>query len=138
MRPLAVFILIVALAVIVPAFTAVSAQDKPEAAPVPKYDPSTEVTLKGTVDEVKDRQCPLSHGMGNHIFLKLADGKTIEVHVASTKFMKTYEMAFSKGDQVEVTGSKVTFEGAETIFAREIKRGDDIMQFRDKNGKPVW
>ncbi len=137
MKALMRLVLIVALIAVAWSYTTVFAQDKP-ASVAPKYDVATEVTVKGTVDEVKDRDCPVSRGMGNHIFLKLADGKIMQVHVAATKFMKSYELGFNKGDQLEVTGSKVTFEGAETILAREIKRGDDIMQFRDKNGKPVW
>jgi len=105
---------------------------------VPKYDPATEAVFKGTVDEVKDRECPVSGGMGSHLILKLSDGTTIEVHLAPTKFVKTYELVFNKGDLVEVTGSKVKFEGVDTIFAREVKRGNDDFVFRDQNGKPVW
>src|SRR5207248_9471365 len=105
---------------------------------IPKYDPTPEVTLKGTVDEVRDRECPVSGGMGSHIILRLSADKTIEVHLASTKFVKAYELVFAKGDNIEVTGSKVTFEGVETIFAREVKRGNDTFVFRDKDGKPVW
>jgi len=94
--------------------------------------------FKGTVEEVRDRQCPVSGGLGSHVILKLEDGTTIEVHLASTKFVKEYELVFSKGDVLEVTGSKVQFEGVDTIFAREVKRGNDVFVFRDKDGKPVW
>lgn len=113
------------------------AAPKGDQAGVPKYNPATESTFKGTVEEVRDRQCPVSGGMGAHVILKVSD-KTIEVHLATTKFMKNYELVFSKGDQIEVTGSKVTFEGVETIFAREVKRGNDTFVFRDKDGNPVW
>src|SRR5581483_11221164 len=104
----------------------------------PKYDPSTEAVFKGTVTDVRDRQCPLSGGMGAHIMLKLSDGSSIEVHLASTKFIKTYELVFQVKDELEVTGSKVKFEGVDTIFAREVKRGGDTFVFRDKDGNPVW
>ncbi len=128
-------LVLVVLAAVVPAS---AAQKSENGVAVPKYDPATETTLKGTVEEVKDRQCPVSGGMGSHLILKIADGKTIEVHLASTKFVKTYELVFQKGDEVEVKGSKVKFEGVETIFAREVKRGNDTFMFRDKEGKPVW
>jgi hypothetical protein len=105
---------------------------------VPKYNPATEAVFKGTVEEVRDRQCPVSGGMGSHVILKLEDGSTIEVHLASTKFVKSYDLVFNKGDQIEVTGSKVKFEDVDTIFAREVKRGNDTFVFRDKDGKPVW
>lgn len=105
---------------------------------VPKYDPATEKVFKGTVQEVRDRQCPVSGGMGLHVILKLDDGSTIEVHLATTKFVKTYDLTFNKGDLLEVTGSKVNFEGVDTIFAREVKRGNDVFVFRDQDGTPVW
>ncbi len=129
---------ILALALTVIAAPAVAAGKAGSQAAAPKYDRTTEATFKGTVEDVHDRECPVSGGMGGHIVLKLGDGKTIEVHLATTKFMKNYDLVFNKGDQVEVTGSKVVFEGVETIFAREIKRGNDTFVFRDKDGSPVW
>ena len=134
MKTWQVFILVVALiAAAVPAFAA----DKPKS-DVPKYDPASEAKFKGVVDQVTDRQCPVSGGMGSHVTIKLGDGKTIEVHIAATKFVKSYDVVFNKGDELEVTGVKVNFEGVETVFAREIKRGQDTFVFRDKDGKPVW
>jgi hypothetical protein len=105
---------------------------------VPKYDPTKEATFKGMVEEVRDRQCPVSGGMGSHLILRLSADKTIEVHLASTKFVKTYELVFNKGDEVTVVGTKVQFEGVETIFAREITRGSETFVFRDKAGTPIW
>jgi DNA/RNA endonuclease YhcR with UshA esterase domain len=105
--------------------------------PVPKYDKSTEAVFKGTVDDVKDRNCPVTGGMGSHLMLK-TEGSTIEVHLALTKFVNQYELVFHKGDVLEVTGVKVKFEGVDTIFARKIKRGEDEFLFRDGDGKPLW
>ena len=105
---------------------------------VPKYDPTKEAKFSGIVEEVRDRACPVSGAVGSHIVLKLKDGSTIEVHLATTKFVKAYDLVFVKGDQVEVTGTKVLFEGVPTIFAREVRRGDDTFEFRDREGKPIW
>jgi DNA/RNA endonuclease YhcR with UshA esterase domain len=130
-------IIVVVLAVLV-ATVSVIAAPKPATEPVPKYDKSTEAVFKGTVDEVRDRQCPVSGGMGSHLILKVADGSSIEVHLALTKFVTQYELVFHKGDVLEVTGVKVKFEGVDTIFARKIKRGSDEFLFRDNDGKPLW
>jgi hypothetical protein len=139
MKTLRVILLILAVValVLVIAPTAAGQNSEPSVT-VPKYDPAAETTFKGTVEEVRDRQCPVSGGMGSHLILRLSPSKTIEVHLASTKFVKTYDLVFNKGDVVSVLGTKVQFEGVETIFAREVTRGGDTFVFRDKDGSPVW
>lgn len=105
---------------------------------VPKYDRTAEATFRGTVEEVRNRQCPVSGGLGSHLILKLSTGNTIEVHLATMKFVKTYDFVFNKGDVVTVVGMKVQFEGVETIFAREVTRDTATFLFRDKDGTPIW
>jgi len=113
------------------------AQKTASSEPVPKYDVSQEAKFKGVVDEVKDRTCPISGGMGSHLMVKI-DNKIYEVHVAPVKFVKSYEVAFEKGDELEITGMKTTFQGVDAILPREIKRGNDDFLFRDEKGKPIW
>jgi TusA-related sulfurtransferase len=126
---------VTALVAVVPA----AAAQKPETTIlVPKYDPAAEATFKGTVIDVVDRQCPMSGGLGSHLMVKLSDGGIIEVHLATTKFVKSFDLVFSKGDKVEIVGTKVQFEGKETIFAREVTRASETFMFRDKSGRPVW
>ncbi|HEY6181707.1 MAG TPA: hypothetical protein VIW67_05640 [Terriglobales bacterium] len=105
---------------------------------LPKYDLASEVTLKGTITDISERNCPVSGGLGFHFILKIQDGTTIEVHVATSKFVKSYEIGLKKDDKVEVVGSKVKFEGADTIFARQITRGDEVFLVRFKDGSPAW
>jgi len=130
-----IILALLAIVLVVAVTVATAAQNS---GAVPKYDPAAETRFKGTVDQVVDRECPVSGGMGSHLILNLPDGKTIEVHLASTKFVKTYELVFKPGDQVEILGTKVQFEGKETIFAREVTRGTDTFAFRDKDGTPIW
>ena len=104
---------------------------------VPKYDVANETKIKGVIDEVKDRHCPISGTLGAHLMIK-AENKIYEVHVAPTKFVKSYEVVFQKGDEVEIKGIKTTFQGVDAILAREIKRGNDDFVFRDPQGKPIW
>jgi DNA/RNA endonuclease YhcR with UshA esterase domain len=115
----------------------VIAQSANQKEAVPKYDVSAETTTKGLVDEVKDRECPISGSMGAHLMVK-ADGKLYEVHIAPTKMVKSYEVVFQKGDEVEIKGVKTTYQGVDAILAREIKRGNDDFVFRDPQGKPIW
>lgn len=130
--------LLVALALTLTIAPTAVGQNSEQRVATPKYDPATETTFEGTVEEVRDRECPMSRGMGSHLILKLSGGKTIEVHLAPTKFVRTYDLVFKQGDQVRVVGTKVQFEGKETIFARQLTRGMETVVFRDKAGTPVW
>jgi hypothetical protein len=133
-----IILVLTVVALVLTIVPAVAGQKSEPGVAVPKYDPAAEATFKGTVEEVRDRQCPVSGGMGSHLILRLSAGKTIEVHLATTKFVKTYDLVFNKADVVTVVGTKVEFEGVGTIFAREITRGSETFVFRDKEGKPIW
>jgi hypothetical protein len=133
MKALQILVLVaISLAILYPAQ---AAQNAPA---IPKYDKSTEAVFKGIVQEVRDRRCAMSGGVGSHLVMRLTDGKVIEVHLSSTRFVHQYEVVFHPGDELEITGVKVNFEDVETIFARKIKRGTDEFLFRDNDGKPIW
>jgi TusA-related sulfurtransferase len=105
---------------------------------VPSYNAAAEAMYRGTIADLRNRECPVSGGMGAHIMLKLESGNTIEVHLATTEFTKMAEMNLHKGDSIDVTGWKTEFEGVQTIFAREVKRGNETYVFRAKDGMPAW
>jgi TusA-related sulfurtransferase len=111
---------------------------KPVPHKVPRYNAAAEAVYKGTVEDLRDRQCPVSGGMGAHIILKLDSGESIEVHLATAEFTKMVDMDLHQGDTIEVTGWKTEFEGAQTIFARQIKHGNETYTFRAKDGAPAW
>ncbi len=107
-------------------------------APKVKYDPATETKVSGTIEDVQEFQCPVSGTIGFHISLRSGD-RVQTVHVAASKFLRDYEIHFEKGEKIEVTGSRVKLDtGEEGILAKEIKRGQNIFAFRDKEGKPLW
>ncbi|HXU16205.1 MAG TPA: hypothetical protein VN708_13825 [Terriglobales bacterium] len=105
---------------------------------VPKYNSAAEAAYKGTVEDVRDRECPISGGVGTHILMQLENGNTIEVHLATTEFTKMLEVNLRKGDPIGVTGWKTEFGGVQTIFAREVRYGNDTYIFRAKDGTPAW
>lgn len=43
---------------------------------------------------------------------------------------------FAAGDQVEVTGSRIIFEGSDVLIAREIKQVDRLLTLRNSQGIP--
>jgi type IV secretory pathway protease TraF len=129
MLRLASFKLASAVALIVLfAFAMASAQS----APTLKYLTSSEVKVKGTVEEVRT-------ATDNTVHITVKNDKgSVDVLVAPEKFLKEMEIIFAKGDAVEVTGSQVTVDGAAVLLAREVGRNGDVMMMRDEHGKPVW
>jgi len=98
----------------------------------PKYDKSSEVKVKGIIDDVKT-----TADNTVHIILKNDTG-SVDVTVAPEKFLKEMEITFAKGDAVQVLGSQLTIDGNPALLAREVVRNGDVMVMRDEHGKPVW
>ena len=89
------------------------------------YNPNTETTVKGTVEKVTEIT---GRGNWNGIHLSLrADAQTYDVHVGPSYYLSMSGFAFSAGDQIEVTGSKITMSGADSIVAREIKKDGKVL-----------
>jgi DNA/RNA endonuclease YhcR with UshA esterase domain len=100
------------------------------------YDPSTETTVKGTVEEVK--QVSGQHGWnGTHLRLRTEAGQ-MDVHAGPSSYIAAQGFSFAKGDQIEVLGSKVKLGGSEALIAREIKQGDKTLVLRNAQGIPQW
>jgi hypothetical protein len=117
----------VAALIVLPAFMAANAQ-----MPALLYDKSSEVKVTGIVNEVKI-------AADNNVHLMLTSGKgSLDVMLATEKFLKEMEITFAKGDAIEVLGSQLKSAGAEILLAREVNRNGDVMTMRDEQGKPVW
>jgi hypothetical protein len=126
----------------------VSPQEKKLVAPdVPRYDPSLQVTLVGTVKAVKEYSCPISGTIGTHLSVSAANGsELVEVHLAPASFMKEYSILIRPGDEVSIVGMKTAFAGKTAMLARTISLNRtvdkqtyrDTFAFRDEKGKPIW
>lgn len=99
------------------------------------YNPATETTVKGTVEEV--RTIPARHGTGTHLYLKTESG-TYDVHLGPTKFIAEKNFTFAKGDQITVTGSHVKYDSHEAIIAREVRMDGKVLILRNAQGFPEW
>ncbi len=64
--------------------------------------------------------------------------ETISVHLGPAWYIQRQDMKIVPGDKVEITGSRITFEGKPAIIAAEVKKGTEILKLRDENGFPVW
>lgn len=100
------------------------------------YNPSTETTVKGTVEEVK--QVSGRRGWnGTHLVLKTEAGQ-MEVHVGPSSYISGQGFSFAKGDEVEAMGSRVKIEDSDVLIAREIKKEGKTLTLRNAQGIPQW
>lgn len=101
------------------------------------YNPATVEMLSGEIVGI-DTVTPLT-GMSNgvHLSVKTAQ-ETIAVHLGPEWFVERLDTQLSKGDTVEVKGSRVTISGNPVIIAAEIKKGDSLLLLRNEAGVPVW
>ena len=100
------------------------------------YDPKTEVTVKGTIEDVQ-QQTGKTGWSGTHLILK-TDAATVNVHVGPSSYLAKNQFTFAKGDTIEVVGSRVTIAGQETLLAREITKDGKTLVLRNPQGIPKW
>jgi hypothetical protein len=104
---------------------------------LPKYDAKTEMSLKkAIVDETKEVTLP--NGQNRFRLIVKVGTETYEVCLCPKDFLTVLDAQFAKGDEIDITGSKV-HDGEKTlILAREVVKGNNTLVLRDKNGEPVW
>ncbi|PYX85869.1 MAG: hypothetical protein DMG70_02180 [Acidobacteria bacterium] len=125
------------------AFVAVLAIDSASAqkseantANTPRYDLKTEAKMKGIVEELK---LPAKEREKEAAHLLLKNGTdTLDVYLCPKAFLDDLGVSFKKGDEINLTGSKVKQGAADLILAREVVKGSDTLVLRDDKGIPVW
>lgn len=103
---------------------------------MPRYDKSTEVTISGTVEKVESPIGKMGWN-GTHLIVRL-EAETLTVHVGPTAYVTKNGFAFAESDKIEVTGSKVPFEGHDVVLAREIRKDGKLLTLRNRQGIPMW
>jgi hypothetical protein len=103
---------------------------------MPNYDPKTETTVQGTVEDVQQQAG--RHGwMGTHLVLKTGV-ETLEVHVGPSNYIQQKDFSFAKGDSLSIVGSRVTIDGKPALIAREITKEGKTLALRNASGVPLW
>ena len=72
---------------------------------------------------------------GTHLIQK-AGHETIEVFLGPSKFITSRGFSFAQGDLLNVTGSRVTTNGADHIIARKVTVDGKTLILRDELGRP--
>lgn len=107
--------------------------------PEVRYDAATVVDVKATVVSIREvaKTEPLD-GVYLTVKTEAAKSESLEIYVGPVDFVKTFGIAFAKGDQIQVIGSRVKVDGADLVLAREVTRKETTLILRDKNGEPFW
>lgn len=102
---------------------------------MPVFDAATVTTVKGKVVAL-DR---VEHGrgfVGVHVKVKVGD-ETIVVHAGPSFFIDP-KLTFAVNDEIQATGSKITFEGAPTLLATTITSHGKTVEIRKADGTPLF
>lgn len=107
----------------------------------PMYDTKAEARFSGSVVEIQDVTPPGRSGRrslgGTHLTLKTATER-LEVHLGPTAFLKDRKVEITRGDAVEILGSRVMLDGESVVLAREIRKGESTWTLRDATGRAIW
>ncbi|MBF0567116.1 MAG: DNA-binding protein [Nitrospirae bacterium] len=101
------------------------------------YDPQTVETISGTVTAVEQFVPMKGMSSGIHANLRTESGD-VSVHLGPAWFIEKQTLKIVTGDNIEVTGSKITFNGAPAIVAAAVKKGNETLTLRNEAGIPVW
>lgn len=121
--------------VVVALSLAVAMAQQPRKGQGRNYNPATEKTITGEVQDVQQTQRGRVPGM--HLMVK-TESETVDVRLGPSTFIENQGFTFAKGDKVEVIGSKVTVQGVEALIAREVTKDGKKLTLRDTTGRPLW
>ena len=102
------------------------------------YNPDTVMTISGTVTDVDYFSPGEAMAQGVHLLLRQPTGELTEVHLGPRWYMDNQDVIIREGDVIQVTGSRITFEGEPVIVASEVRMDGQVLRLRDPQGYPLW
>ena len=106
------------------------------------FNPSTVITLEGTVENVDNDI--LEPGVAMTDSLVVLDVKTPSgqerVRVAPDNYLKDQGIEIKEGDKVQVSGSRIIREGENVVLASRVTlmRDGRVLDVRHDDGTPIW
>ena len=83
----------------------------------------------------------IAYGRGQYygvrLLLKTAQGR-LSVHLGPSWFVNSQTMKIALHDLIEVTGSRVVYEGQPALIAARIWKGHESLRLRTADGMPLW
>jgi hypothetical protein len=120
-----------------PAAKPASASSTNHAGKAMKYNAKTEVTVSGTIEEIKPGSSMGSSSVSESVMLKTETGD-IHVDLAPADYWNKNGFALTKGASIEVTGSKAQSGNSTVVLARTVKEGEKSVSLRNAEGVPAW
>jgi len=127
-----IFAAAIAMAV-APAFAAPQILHSRQAA---AYDPKSEVTLQGSVQEIQQIKSDVNLA-GTHLIVTTSSG-TADVHVGPESFLEANGLKFAIGDWVKVSGAMASLPSGKVLLSRVITKGSQTLTLRTPQGFPMW
>ncbi len=94
--------------------------------------------VKGSVVSIEKITPESGMSTGIHLMLKSEKNGNISVHLGPSWYLDNQDIQFVVGDILVVKGSKVTYQNAPAIIAITVKKGEQMLTLRDKDGNPNW
>lgn len=101
------------------------------------FNPDSIQTVSGKVIAVNKIAPMDTEDYGISLFVDTGS-EEIFAHLGPSWFLDTEPMQFQTGDNIEVTGSRITMDGDPVIVVTEIRKGNEKMALRSPKGQPVW
>ncbi len=103
------------------------------------FDSKTIKTISGEVIKVDHVPDP-GFGMEMRLTVFIDKKEILPVYLGPTIYIQGFAQTryFKRGDKVTVTGSLVTVRDETFILATTVKRGDEVLRLRSKDGTPEW
>jgi hypothetical protein len=107
----------------------------------PRYDASANIDVMVVVTDL--REIPTGNALsGLHLIVRpesaRGNSETMDVYLAPDDYLKDFGCHFAKGDKIQVKGSKVKFNSATVVLAREVRLETTTVYLRDEHGVPYW
>lgn len=102
-----------------------------------RYDPQTVETVSGEVVSIDKVAYGRRGYSGVHLLLKTDKGE-ISVHLGPSWYLDRQSLKVAPHDLIQVTGSRVTYDGKPALIAAEVKKGNESLRLRTAEGLPLW
>lgn len=100
-----------------------------------RYDPANEMTIRGTVVEVRDLGRDAAP-RGTYLILRTQVG-ILRVHLGPSARLGKARPTLAAGEPVEVVGSLAPTNHEEILLARQVRKGNTVLTFRNDRGFPI-